>query len=80
MSKHDEYIQKIADRLVEQIKNSEAPWQKPWKAGDISDFVPVNSEGKPYRGANMINLSSVAIAKGYKDNRWLTFYGAKQAG
>lgn len=78
MSKHDEYIQKISDRLVEQIKNNEAPWQKPWKAGDISDFVPVNSEGKPYRGANMLNLSSVAIAKGYNDNRWYTFYGAKQ--
>lgn len=80
MSKHDEYVQQIADRLLEQIKNNEAPWQKPWEAGRSYDFVPVNSEGKPYRGANLINLSSQATAKGYTDNRWYTFYGAKKAG
>lgn len=80
MSKHDEYIQKIADRLVEQIKNNEAPWQKPWEAGRSYDFVPVNSEGKPYRGANLINLSSQATARGYTDNRWYTFAGAKKLG
>ncbi len=80
MSKHEAYIKEVSDRLLEQIKNNKAPWQKPWEAGDSSNFVPVNSKGTPYKGANFINLMSQAIAKGYDDNRWFTFNSAREAG
>ena len=75
-SKQDQYLQGIANRLLEQIQNNQAPWQQPFQAGDIRNSMPVNRDGVPYRGLNAINLSSQALLQGYQDNRWYTFNGA----
>ena len=32
--KHDEYHRKFADRVIEQIRQGTAPWQKPWAPGE----------------------------------------------
>lgn len=80
MSKHNEYIQQIADRLAEQIKENKAPWQKPFDSANFEGILPVNVDGRPYRGTNLINLMSAQEAKGYKDTRWLTFLAAKNLG
>lgn len=76
-----EYVQEIADRLIEQIKTNKAPWQKPWQGIETSNTLPINlNTNKPYRGMNLINLMSVAEAYGYKDNRWITYKGAEKLG
>ncbi|MEJ5038590.1 DUF5710 domain-containing protein [Acinetobacter johnsonii] len=76
-----EYVQDIADRLIEQIKSNTAPWQKPWEAGQSIEGLPINlNTGKPYRGMNLVNLMSVAENKGYEDNRWITYKGAEKLG
>ena len=80
MSKKEEYLQALTDRLVEQIKDNKAPWQRPFEAGSYIDIMPVNSKGTAYKGTNMLNLMLIAEAKGYSDNRWLTFNAAKELG
>lgn len=76
--KHDEYIKSIADKLIEQIKKNEAPWQKPWTGAEF--VAPVNHQGIPYRGMNNLNLLIEAHSKGYTDNRWYTYANAQDAG
>lgn len=80
-SKSDEYLQKVADQILEQVKNNQAAWQQPFEAGTVSSVMPISGgSGEPYRGLNTINLMAVASAKGYDDNRWYTYKNAKAAG
>ena len=68
-------VQLMADRLIEQIKNNKAPWQKPWESSIPS--LPYNaSTNKPYRGYNNLTLAM----SGFDDPRWLTFNQAKEQG
>lgn len=69
-----EYVEELATRLIEQIKSNTAPWQKPWKPGEINKSFPHNATtGNAYKGMNLINLMSKAEIKGYNDPRWLTY-------
>jgi putative DNA primase/helicase len=64
------FHEQIADKLIEQLKQGTAPWQKPWKPGDPGAQIPLNpSSGKRYRGINAIHLMS----QGRTDQRWLTY-------
>ena len=75
----DEYHQKFADQIVEQIRQGNAPWQKPWKPGEES--LPKNlSSGNEYRGGNSIYLSVAQSARGYSENRWGTYKQIQAAG
>ena len=77
----EEYLKSVRDRLIKQIEENNAAWQRPFEAGDYSfTDIPVNSKGIPYKGMNFLNLMSVAQEQGYSDNRWLTFNGAKELG
>lgn len=77
-SKHDEYIKEIADEVIEQIKNSNAIWQKPWQGTE--HLLPVNHQGNPYHGVNVLKLLMKAQKQGYDDNRWYTYNNAKEQG
>ena len=78
-NKTDEYHQHFADQIVEQIRQGNAPWQKPWKPGEES--LPKNlSSGKEYRGGNSVYLAVAQGAKGYSDNRWGTYKQIEAAG
>ncbi|NBQ70483.1 MAG: DUF1738 domain-containing protein, partial [Nitrosomonadaceae bacterium] len=60
-----------------QLKKGVAPWQKPWKPGDLLAVLPMNpTTGKRYRGINSLNLMSRA----YTDPRWLTYKQAISLG
>lgn len=77
MSNSKSYAQEIAQRLIAQLRQGTAPWQKPWQAGETKRFLPVNPlTGKYYRGINMIHLMS----KQYGDPRWLTYNQALELG
>ena len=75
----EEYHKEFAERIIKQIKEGVAPWQKPWKPGE--KFLPANfKSGHSYRGSNTLNLASVAIERGYSDHRWGTYKQIKAAG
>lgn len=70
-----DYAQEVAQRLIEQLKQGTAPWQKPWKPGELR--LPYNAvTGKEYRGMNSIWLH----AQGYSDPRWMTYKQAQAVG
>ena len=37
---NDAFVKNVASRLIEQIRNGTAPWQKPWRPG--TTFLPFN--------------------------------------
>ena len=70
-----EYAKKVAEGLIEQLKQGTAPWQKPWEPGQ--QFMPYNpTTGKDYRGGNVIWLMS----QGRSDPRWMTYRQATAEG
>ena len=74
-----DYVKKVADELIDQIKAGVAPWQKPWKPGERC--TPENfSTGKSYTGGNSLYLMSRGIRQGFGDNRWGTYKQIADAG
>ena len=72
---NDAFVKNVASRLIEQIRNCTAPWQKPWRPG--TTFLPFNpTNGTRYKGINVINL----LARGYSDARWMTYRQAQTKG
>ena len=68
----EEYHRRFADRIIEQIKQGVAPWQKPWKPGER--VLPHNlATERPYSGGNSLHLAVVAQHRGYSDTRWGTY-------
>ena len=67
------YHQEVANKIIEQLKQGQAPWIKPWEAGSahVVPFNPVTN--KRYRGINALHL----MHKENKDNRWLTYNQAQ---
>ena len=72
-----DYRLEVADRLIHQIEQGTARWQRPWKPGEI--LPPVNAvTGKPYRGVNYENL--MAFSPDPSDPRWCTYKQAQEKG
>jgi len=64
------FHEKVAEKLIEKLKEGTAPWQRPWAAGDPGAFMPINpTTGKRYRGINAILLMS----QNFPDQRWMTY-------
>jgi antirestriction protein ArdC/phage/plasmid primase-like uncharacterized protein len=64
------FFKQVADRLIEQLKQGTAPWQKPWKPGRPGGMLPINATtGKRYKGVNALQL----LSRGFSDPRWLTY-------
>ncbi|WP_231376285.1 ArdC-like ssDNA-binding domain-containing protein, partial [Magnetospirillum fulvum] len=70
------YRDEIAGEIIRRIEAGTAPWQKPWKPGEIgaAPFNPVSN--KPYRGINDLWLSMMGRA----DPRWMTYRQALEIG
>ena len=67
----------VAEKLIEQLKEGTAPWQKPWQPGEPGAFMPTNpTTGKRYKGINAIQLMS----QGHSDQRWMTYKQAAAVG
>ncbi len=63
-----EYAEEVAAKIIEQLEQGTAPWQRPWKPGELA--LPYNAAtGKEYRGMNSIWLAM----QGHSDPRWMTF-------
>lgn len=67
----------VAEKLITQLKQGTAPWQRPWKPGQPGAFIPMNPiTGKRYKGINAIQL----MAEGHSDPRWMTYKQAETLG
>lgn len=77
MAESKDYRQVLTDRLIEQLEQGTAPWQKPWDAKAGIPRLPYNpTSGKEYRGANSLALSMY----GRSDPRWCTYKQAEAKG
>ena len=75
----EKYARTFADRLIEALKAGTAPWQKPWKPGELC--WPVNcTTGRRYRGNNAVLLLATALTRGWGDMRWAGFGQIRNAG
>ena len=64
------FVDQISETLIKKLKEGTAPWQKPWRAGNPTNFMPHNfTTGKRYRGINAL----VLMSKEREDGRWLTY-------
>lgn len=70
------FHEEISERIIEQLNQGTAPWQKPWNTGDAPSRPYNVVTGKEYRGGNYLNLSM----SNFSDPRWLTFKQAKDMG
>src|SRR5580704_17044155 len=70
-----DFARRLADKLIAQLKDRTAPWQKPWK--DAQTFGPYNpTTGNRYRGVNIVAL----MATDFRDPRWMTYKQAQGQG
>lgn len=70
-----EYAEEVAARIIEQLEQGTAPWQKPWQPGELR--LPYNpTTGKEYRGMNSLWLHM----QGHSDPRWMTYNQASNEG
>lgn len=69
------YAETVAEKIIEQLEQGVAPWQKPWKPGELQQ--PYNATtGNPYRGFNSVWLHM----QGYEDPRWVTYKQSQALG
>ena len=60
----------IVDEVLKRLESGKGIWEQGW----ISTGRPQSAiTGKKYRGNNKFLLTYVSMARGYTDNRWLTY-------
>lgn len=70
--KKEPFYETVANKVIEQLEQGTAPWQKPWEAGHIEP--PMNpTTGNQYKGMNAVYLAM----QGRPDPRWLTYKQAQ---
>lgn len=70
----------LTDKLVALLESGKPPpWRKPWSS-EFAPTGPVNIDGRPYRGINVIALGMSPLAFESGDPRWCTYRAAKLAG
>jgi antirestriction protein ArdC len=82
-AKHTDLYRQITDRIVVALENGVAPWRKPWRAAAGSGLagLPLNATtGRHYSGVNVLLLWMSAEEQGFRNNRWMTYRQAQQAG
>lgn len=66
------YAEQVSEELISQLEKGTAPFQKPWKAGELT--LPYNATTKAeYKGSNSLWLTM----QGRSDPRWMTYKQAQ---
>ena len=74
MGRYQDKLNEFGKEVLKAIKSGKAPWQKPWKEGELLEIPKNATTDNGYKGVNLINLA----LSGYNDPRWLTFNQAKK--
>ena len=68
----------VTNRIITALEQGTPPWVCPWQNGNT---LPSNLvTGKPYRGINVLMLTTDAMSHSHTDHRWLTFKQANELG
>ena len=71
----------VAEKLIDQLKDGTAPWQKQLEPGEPNSFLPMNpATGKRYKGINAIHLMAQGHRLSLSDSRWMTYKQAAAMG
>ncbi|MCX8966309.1 DUF1738 domain-containing protein [Erwinia psidii] len=73
----------VTNRIIVALENGVEPWRKPWRtvAGSELSGLPLNATtGRHYSGVNVLLLWISAEEQGFRNNHWLTYRQAQQAG
>lgn len=77
----DSIFTQITKIFLEALKNGAPPWRKPWSQSSPAPGFPVNAATeRRYSGINITILWAAAIARGFEQDRWLTFNQVSNAG
>lgn len=68
----------VTDRIVAMLEAGTRPWSQPWAAS--GGGRPLRFDGKPYRGANVLNLWAAAMSRGFTSRHWMTYKKAAELG
>lgn len=75
-SEKPSFAESVTAKLIEQLRQGTAPWQKPWMPGEAGSILPLNpTTGNRYKGINALQLMS----EGHDDPRWMTYNQAQAA-
>lgn len=75
----NDLYESVTQRMIASLEAGTPPWIRPWQ--DHGEAIPRNlTTDRPYRGINVLLLNLDAMARGYGDNRWLTFRQANELG
>lgn len=75
----NETYSKVIETIVASLEKGVRPWIKDWNSQGNGAF-PIRSNGKRYRGINVLILWQAQAENGYKHNQWLTFKQAQELG
>lgn len=77
---HKDLYASVTNTIITALEAGTPPWVCPW-TGTQGSLTPVNlSTGRHYRGINVLLLNVQAMARGYAQNRWMTFQQARSLG
>ena len=79
--KQDVYT-RVTGKIIADLERGNLTWLQPWDAGHQAGPVsrPLRTEGKAYRGVNVLMLWASAIEKGYSCPIWMTYKQAAELG
>lgn len=70
--------QVVTDRIIAMLEAGTRPWCQPWAAS--GGGRPLRFDGKPYRGANVLNLWAAGMSRGFTARHWMTYKKASELG
>lgn len=74
------YHVQFAEQVISMLEEGTAPWQKPWKGGDLSAAPHNDANGTRYSGINRIMLSWLSMSKYGGESRYMTLPQANELG
>jgi len=82
MADKKDVYSRITDKIIADLEQGVRPWMKPWNAEYAAGKItrPLQHNGQPYSGINILNLWMDATEKGFLAPIWMTFKQAKELG
>lgn len=73
------YHEQFAEQVISMLEEGTAPWQKPWKGGEL-DIPRNDASGTAYNGINRVFLSWLSLMKYDGESRYMTLPQANEKG
>jgi antirestriction protein ArdC len=64
--------ERITQKIVDELKEGNVPWVKPWNVNSLAGLPRNYVSGRPYSGINVLLTWLSALEHGFTDTRWLT--------